>query len=121
MRFLDDADAHNDDLPYFVVVTGSRHLVLPYSGVYNDGKLAGVGDANGLLAFVRRAVDYTAREGAESPRVFTVGLRPRLSGHAGRCSALQELIEYCLGLGGVWFARREDAVRAWLKQFKEAA
>ena len=115
--FLYDGDAYNDDLPYFVDVADSRHLVVPYSGVYNDGRLAGVGDADGLLALVRRAVDYMWREGEERPRLLTVGLHPRLSGHAGRCSALQELIEHCGGLGGVWFARREDVARAWLEQF----
>ena len=36
--FLYDSDAYNDDLPYFTAVHGKRHLVIPYSFVYNDGK-----------------------------------------------------------------------------------
>ena len=40
--FVYDSDAFNDDLPYFVEVKGSRHLVVPYSLVYNDARfLAG--------------------------------------------------------------------------------
>ena len=119
--FLYDADAYNDDLPYFVDVAGSRQLVVPYSGVYNDGRLAALGDADGLCALVRRAVDYLWREGEQQPRLLTVGLHPRLSGHAGRCSALEELVEHCLGLDGVWLARREDVARSWLEQFGGAA
>jgi len=30
-----DADAYNDDLPYFTTVQGKRHLVVPYSLTYN--------------------------------------------------------------------------------------
>ena len=33
--FVYDADAYNDDLPYFVDVHGTRHLVVPYSFTYN--------------------------------------------------------------------------------------
>jgi peptidoglycan/xylan/chitin deacetylase (PgdA/CDA1 family) len=34
--FLYDSDAYNDDLPYFVLVGGKRHLVLPYAFDTND-------------------------------------------------------------------------------------
>ena len=36
--FVYDSDAYNDDLPYFTEVKGKRHLVVPYSFVYNDGR-----------------------------------------------------------------------------------
>jgi peptidoglycan/xylan/chitin deacetylase (PgdA/CDA1 family) len=36
--FLYDSDAFNDDLPFFTEVNGKRHLVLPYTHVYNDGR-----------------------------------------------------------------------------------
>ena len=36
--FVYDADAYNDDLPYFVEVKGTRHLVVPYTLTYNDGR-----------------------------------------------------------------------------------
>src|SRR6185437_12173209 len=34
--FLYDADAYNDDLPYYVEVKGKRHLVVPYTLDLND-------------------------------------------------------------------------------------
>jgi peptidoglycan/xylan/chitin deacetylase (PgdA/CDA1 family) len=123
--FLYDADAYNDDLPYFVRHAGREHLVLPYSGVYNDGRLVSssgsLSDPEGFLGLLRRAIDYLWQEGARRPATMTVGLHPRLAGHAARCSVLAEFIEHCRGLGGVWFARREDVARAWIEQFGAGA
>ena len=34
--FVYDTDAYNDDLPYYVEVTGTQHLIVPYSLTYND-------------------------------------------------------------------------------------
>ncbi len=36
--FLYDADAYNDELPYWVMVGGAAHLVVPYTLDANDGK-----------------------------------------------------------------------------------
>ena len=36
--FVYDADAYNDDLPYFTEVMGKRHLIVPYSFTYNDAR-----------------------------------------------------------------------------------
>jgi len=37
--FLCDSDAYNDDLPYYVTVSGQKHLVIPYTLDANDFKL----------------------------------------------------------------------------------
>ncbi len=47
--------------------------------------------------------------------MMSIGLHPRLIGQAGRASALRELIEYGLGRGDVWFARRADIARFWIE------
>ncbi len=36
--FVYDSDAYNDDLPYYVEVTGTQHLIVPYSLTYNDAR-----------------------------------------------------------------------------------
>ena len=36
--FVYDADAYNDDLPYFTEVLGRRHLIVPYTFTYNDAR-----------------------------------------------------------------------------------
>jgi peptidoglycan/xylan/chitin deacetylase (PgdA/CDA1 family) len=52
-----DADAYNDDLPYFVQVLGRRHLVVPYTFTYNDAR-------------------FVTGTGYGSPSDFTDNLRP---------------------------------------------
>ena len=44
--FVYDADAYNDDLPYFTTVQGKRYLVVPYSLTYNDARFVLEGRRN---------------------------------------------------------------------------
>ena len=53
--FAYDSDAYNDDLPYFVQVASKRHLIVPYSFTYNDGRYVfprGSGRRTNLLTSV---------------------------------------------------------------------
>jgi peptidoglycan/xylan/chitin deacetylase (PgdA/CDA1 family) len=120
--FLYDADAYNDDLPYFVEVSGRRHLVVPYSLTYNDARFVraqGYGGPADFLDHLTRGLDWYWSEGATHPRMMSVGLHPRLAGQAARASALAEFIRYAQAKGGVWFARRDDIARWWLAHHAE--
>lgn len=121
--FVYDADAYNDDLPYFVEVSGQRHLVVPYSLTYNDGRFVlpqGYGNPGDFFDLCRRGVNELRREGAAGyPKMMSVGLHPRWIGQAGRTSALREFIEYVLSLGDVRFMRRIDIARWWLDHHDE--
>lgn len=111
-----DSDAYNDDLPYFTEVNGARRLVVPYDSLpHNDARyVAGMTPAD-YVDMCRRGIDEYRREGlAGYPKMMTIGLHPRWSGQAGRCSAVRELIEYALGLGDVWITRRIDIARWWM-------
>ena len=120
--FVYDSDAFNDDLPYFVEVKGSRHLVVPYSLVYNDARfLAGQGytDPTSFFDYCKRALDYLWREGETHPRMISIGLHARWAGQAGRAAALRDFIEYALEKGQVWFARRLDIANWWIERHEE--
>lgn len=121
--FVYDADAYNDDLPYFVDVKGKRHLVVPYSFTYNDGRYVlpqGFGSPADFFDQCRRGLDELRREGeAGYPKMMSIGLHPRWAGQAGRTSALREFIEYALEKGDVWFARRIDIANWWLEHHQE--
>ncbi|MFQ5427205.1 MAG: polysaccharide deacetylase family protein, partial [Gaiellales bacterium] len=121
--FVYDADAYNDDLPYFVDVAGSRHLVVPYSFTYNDGRYVlaqGYGSPTDFFDYCRRALDEYRREGAAGyPKMMSIGLHPRWSGQAARTSGLREFIRYAQGCGDVWFARRIDIARWWLDHHQD--
>jgi len=121
--FVYDADAYNDDLPYFTEVKGKRHLVVPYTLTYNDGRyvlpqgFSGPGD---FFDICRRGLDEYMREGeAGYPKMMSIGLHPRWVGQAARVNALREFIEYAQAKGDVWFAKRIDIARWWLEHHEE--
>ncbi len=121
--FVYDADAYNDDLPYFVEVKGRRHLIVPYTFTYNDGRYVlpqGFGSPADFFDQCRRGLDELRREGKQgSPKMMSIGLHPRWAGQAGRTSALREFIEHALAKGDVWFARRIDIANWWLEHHEE--
>jgi len=120
--FTYDADAYNDDLPYYVDVLGRRHLVVPYSFTYNDARFVnpqGYGSPGDFLDNVKRGFDYLWEEGASRPRMMSIGLHPRLIGQASRTSALAEFLDHARKKGGVWFARRIDIAEWWNAHHQE--
>jgi peptidoglycan/xylan/chitin deacetylase (PgdA/CDA1 family) len=118
--FLYDCDAFNDDLPYFTEVHGKRHLVLPYTDVYNDSRFVlsqGFSSPRDFVELVTRALGELLREGrAGHGKMMSVGLHPRWAGQPGRTSAVREIIEWALEQGDVWIARRRDIAQWWVDQ-----
>ena len=115
--FLYDADAYNDDLPYWEVVAGKPHLVVPYTLDNNDMKFAsagGFGTGDDWLAYVRDAFDVLYAEGAEHPRMMSVGLHCRLMGRPGRAAALIRFLDHVARHDKVWICRRVDIARHWI-------
>jgi peptidoglycan/xylan/chitin deacetylase (PgdA/CDA1 family) len=112
--FAYDSDAYNDDLPYWTRVLGRDHLVVPYTLLYNDARFTADGWSPADFADVcRRGFDELWREGAERPRLMSIGLHPRFIGQAARTSALREFLEHAQARGEVWFATREEIARHW--------
>src|SRR6184192_1240519 len=75
--FLYDADAYNDDLPYWVEVSGRPHLVVPYTLDNNDmkfGTLHGFGTGDEFFTYLRDAFDVLYAEGGDRPKMMSVGL-----------------------------------------------
>ncbi len=112
--FLYDSDYYGDELPFWVTVDGNPHLVVPYSLVNNDGKYAGwMGTSDEWFGFVRDAFDMLYAEGADRPKMMSVGLHMRLIGHPARAVGLQRLLDYMMARKGVWITRRLDIARHW--------
>jgi peptidoglycan/xylan/chitin deacetylase (PgdA/CDA1 family) len=116
--FVYDSDSYADDLPYYVSVGQKRHLVVPYTMVYNDVKYAmppGMASPTDFFDVCRRGFDELLREGrAGQPKMMSIGLHPRWAGQAGRTSALREFLEHARAESDVWFATREEIARFWL-------
>ena len=114
--FLYDSDAYNDDLPYYLTVSGKPHLVLPYGFDTNDMRFF----VNHDLVLGQHFCDYTMdavralmQEGVDAPRMLTIGLHTRIIGRPGRMIGLINLIKALKALP-VWFATREQLARHWL-------
>ncbi|WP_281645708.1 polysaccharide deacetylase family protein [Parendozoicomonas sp. Alg238-R29] len=114
-----DSDAYDDDIPYTVSIEGHDHLVIPYTLVSNDCRYCmspGWNTPEDAWLTLKATFDTLYREGATAPRMMTVALHSRLSGHPGRADAVRRFLEYAHQHSGVWFCRRNDIAKHWLKQ-----
>jgi len=115
--FLYDADAYNDDLPFWVTVSGKGHLVIPYTLDNNDMKFGGVQGFNtgeDFYTYLRDAFDVLYAEGTTAPKMMSVGLHMRLAGRPGRAAGLARFLDHVLKHEGVWICRRVDIARHWI-------
>ena len=118
--FLYDADDYNDDLPFWTEAAGRPHLVVPYSLDANDMRFAtaqGFNSGDQFFAYLRDAFDTMYEEGAETPKMMSVGLHCRLVGRPGRFAALKRFVEYARRRDRVWFCRRIDIARHWRARY----
>jgi putative urate catabolism protein len=114
--FLYDSDAYNDELPYWVDVSGKAHLVVPYSMDTNDGKYAtpaGFSSAADFTDYLTAAFDQLYLEGAKSPGLMSIGLHPRIAGRPARARALARFLDHVQRHDKVWVCRRLDVARHW--------
>ena len=83
--FLYDSDSYSDDLPYWLNVGGTGHLVIPYTLDNNDmkfGTAQGFNQGDDFFTYLRDAFDVLYREGETSPKMMSVGLHCRQIGRA---------------------------------------
>jgi putative urate catabolism protein len=114
--FLYDADDYNDDLPYWAEVEGRPQLIVPYTLDANDMRFVspqGFNSGEQFLAYLKDSFDVLYAEGADAPRMMSVGLHCRLVGRPGRLAALERFLDYAASHDGVWFCRRIDIARHW--------
>ncbi len=117
--FLYDCDAYNDDVPYFVEVSGKRHLVVPYTPDINDfcfWNSPGFVQADDFFRYLKESFEVLYAESTKGPRIMSIGLHPRIIGRAGRVRGLRSFIQHAKRLPDVWFATREEIARAWLQR-----
>ena len=115
--FLYDADSYADDLPYWLDVVGTPHLVVPYTLDTNDMRFAtaqGFNSGDQFFAYLKDAFDVLYAEGAEQPKMLSVGLHCRLAGRPGRAAALMRFLDYVQTHDRVWICRRADIARHWI-------
>ena len=116
--FLYSSDDYSDDLPFWDNRYGTPHLVIPYTLDNNDMRFAtaqGFNSGDQFFAYLRDAFDMLYAEGAEAPKMMSVGLHCRLAGRPGRAAALARFLDYVRSHDRVWLPRRIDIARHWHK------
>ena len=114
--FLYDADSYADELPYWNTEYGRPHLIVPYTLDANDMRFAtpqGFNSGDQFFAYLRDSFDILYEEGAETPRMMSVGLHCRLVGRPGRAASLARFLDHVCNHDRVWACRRIDIARHW--------
>jgi putative urate catabolism protein len=111
--FLYDSDTYADELPYWVEVEGSDHLVIPYTLDANDMKFLSL---NGFVTageFLEYLVDSFEQLYADGGRMMSVGLHCRIVGRPGRAPALDRFLAHVKQRPDVWVTTRAEIARHW--------
>jgi putative urate catabolism protein len=116
-----DSDYYGDDLPFWIRGTRSDgstvpHLVVPYTLDSNDMRFAapqGFNTAEHFYTYLRDAFDVLYEEGADAPKMLSIGMHCRLLGRPGRMRALQRFLDHVEKHDRVWVCRRIDIARHW--------
>ena len=119
--FAYDSDYYGDDLPLWMKVRKSDgstvpQLVLPYTLDCNDmrfGLPQGFSHADPFFQYMRDTFDVLYAEGAEAPKMMSIGMHCRMVGRPGRFAALQRFLDHIARHDRVWVARRIDIARHW--------
>lgn len=85
-------------------------VIVPYALDSNDMKMwvAPSYTPEAWLKYAKDTFDQLYEEGAEQPRMMSIGLHLRIIGRPGRIWALKAFFEYIKSKEGVWFATRQD-------------
>jgi putative urate catabolism protein len=116
--FLYDSDSYDDDLPYWAADASldKPHLVIPYTLDTNDMRFTqvqGFNTGEDFFLYLKDAFDVLYAEGAQAPKMLSIGLHCRLIGRPGRLASLKRFLAYVQSFEQVWFARRVDIARHW--------
>jgi putative urate catabolism protein len=116
--FLYDADSYADDLPYFVEGKNKPHLIVPYSLDANDMRFAspqGFNAGEQFYNYLKDAFDTLYEEGADAPKMMSIGLHCRIIGRPGRFASLVKFLNYIEQFNDVWVCKRQDIAEHWVK------
>lgn len=116
-----DSDYYGDDLPFWLQVRKTNgelapHLVVPYTLDCNDMRFAlpqGFSHGEPFFEYLKDTFDVLYAEGAEAPKMMSIGMHCRLVGRPGRMRALQKFLDHIEAHDRVWVCRRLDIARHW--------
>ena len=111
------ADSYADELPYWIPGPNGAQLVVPYTFDANDMRFAtaqGFNAADQFFGYLRDSFDVLYAEGAEAPKMMSIGLHCRLVGRPGRAAGLIRFLDHIARHDRVWVTRRIDIAEHWI-------
>jgi peptidoglycan/xylan/chitin deacetylase (PgdA/CDA1 family) len=117
--FLYHMDDYSDDLPFWDAVDGKPMLILPYTLDSNDMKMwvAPALTPREWLDYAIDTFDWLYREGADDPKMMSLGVHLRIIGRPGRIGAFARFLQHVRGHAGVWIATRQAIAEHWRLRF----
>jgi len=121
--FLYHMDDYSADAPFWAEVPGSSApmAIVPYALDSNDMKFwtSPSLTPEAWLQYAIRTFDVLFDEGAEQPRMMSLGLHLRIIGRPGRIWAFEEFLRYVTARSGVWITTRKAIAEAFIAAFPE--
>ncbi len=108
-------DDYSDDLPFWDRVDGKPILILPYALDSNDMKMW-IQPSLTPAAWLEYAIDtfdWLYGEGAEAPKMMSLGVHLRIIGRPGRIGYLEKFIRHVKARQRVWIATRKEIADHW--------
>jgi putative urate catabolism protein len=122
--FLYSSDSYADDLPYWINGPRGPHLIIPYTLDANDMRFInaqGFPTGEAFFIYLRDAFDTLYAEGAQAPKMMSIGLHCRLAGRPGRAAGLVRFLDHIAARDRVWIATRLDIARHWHREHRALA
>jgi putative urate catabolism protein len=117
--FLYSSDSYADDLPYWIRGPKGPHLIIPYSLDANDMRFInaqGFPHGDAFFTYLRDTFDTLYEEGAQAPKMMSIGLHCRLAGRPGRAAGLIRFLDHIERFDRVWVASRVEIARHWHRE-----
>ena len=108
-------DDFSDDLPFWDAVDGKPILIVPYALDSNDMKMW-VSPALTPADWLDYAVDtfdWLYAEGADQPKMMSLGVHLRIIGRPGRIGAFEKFLRHVAAHDKVWIATRQQIAAHW--------
>ena len=116
--FLYDRDSLNDELPYWITIGATRHLVIPYSFETNDNRFdqnLGFSTGENFARYMIDCFEVMYEEGTEHPKLMSLALHDRLTGRPGRITGLVKFLDHITARDRVWICTGWQIAEHWCR------
>ena len=111
-------DDYSDDIPFWDKTYAKPIVILPYTLDSNDMKMwtAPSLTPSDWLEYTIDTFEWLYREGADAPRMMSLGVHLRIIGRPGRIGYFERFLDHVAAKPEVWIATRKAIADHWATQ-----